>query len=193
MKKVFKRVVLIVVMVTALIANGTNITVNINEKSKTINLKIDNNDGDLKISILDDKGVVLHSEKYKGAKFSKKFDFETLPNGNYYFEVEGVTKVKVIPVSVSSVEVKLIEDTNEVYFKPIIRRSKDKIFISKLNLANAVLEIKFYDEEGYLLYNEEIKDDLNLSKILNIKYLTKGEYTIVLNSSGKTIIEKFVK
>ena len=193
MKKLFKRVVLIVVMVTALIANGTNVTVNINEKSKTINLKIDNNDGELKISIIDVKGIVLHSEMYQGTKFSKNFDFKTLPNGSYYFEVEGETKVKVIPVTVSSVVVKLIEDTNEVYFKPIIRRVEDKIFISKLNLAKDVLAITFYDEEGYLLYNEEIKDDLNLSKILNIKHLTKGEYSLVLKSSGKTFIEKIVK
>ena len=193
MKKVFKRVLLIVVMVTALIANGTNVKININENSKTISLNINNNDGDLKISIIDSKGIVLHSEKYQGPKFSKKFSFKNLPEGSYYFEVEGKTKVKVIPLTVSYKGVKLLESSKEVFFKPVIRRVEDKIFISKLNLGNDVLKIYLFDEKDNLLYRGELKDELNLSKTLNIKYLESGSYSIILKSNGKTFIEKFEK
>ena len=134
MRKVLKRVLLIVVMVTTLMVKGNNVIVNINEKSKVINLEFKNNDGELRIIIKDGHGEILHAEKYKGLKFSKTFDFKSVPNGDYYIEVEGETKVKVFPLAISRKGVELIKNEEAVYFKPIIRRVEDKLFISKLNL-----------------------------------------------------------
>ena len=193
MKKVLKRVLLVAVMISALIANGSNVTASVNENSKTFNLKIENSDGELNISIIDTEGVILHTEKYEGMNYSKSFDFKTLPNGRYYFEVEGVTKVNMIPVEVSSKGVKIIETTEKVYFKPIIRKKDDKIFISKLNLTNEVLKVSLYDENKNIIYKGEMKGGLYLSKTLNIKNIKSGDYFLVLKSSDKRFTESFTK
>jgi len=194
MKKVIKSVLLIVVLATTLIVKGNNVNISINEKSKIINFKIDNNDGDLKVVVKDERGLILHTEKYVGSAFAKSYDFKSLPNGNYYIEVEGKTKVKIFPISITNLGVKLIKKNELVFYKPVIRKSENRVFISKLNLLNnESLLVKLYDEKGNLLFNEKLTKELNLAITLNLENLKSGNYRLVLESNDKTYTESILK
>ena len=74
-------------------------------KAKLIELTIQNYDGDLTVRVKDMYGEVLYSEQFEGALFSEKYDIETLPIRNYFFEIEGKTKIKTMPFTITSEEV----------------------------------------------------------------------------------------
>lgn len=193
MKNLVKKGLLIAMLCFAMVAkasdndSGIKVTV-IN--SKLIDLKLQNFDGDLVISVKDMTGQVLYSENYRGSKFSKKYDIKTLPTGDYFFEIEGHTKIKLMPFTVSSNEVKFNNEIEAVYFKPIVRRKNDLVYISKIALKNETLNVVLFDENENVLYNEKISGSTTIGKTLNIKELETGSYKLVLSSDNRVFTEQ---
>lgn len=193
MKNLVKKGLLIAILSFAMVAkasdndNGIKVTV-IN--TKLIDLKLQNFDGDLVISVKDITGQVLYSENYKGSKFSKKYDIKTLPTGDYFFEIEGQTKIKLMPFTVSSNEVKFNNEIEAVYFKPIVRRKNDLVYISKIALKNETLNVVLFDDNENVLYNEKISGSTTIGKTLNVKELETGSYKLVLSSDNRVFTEQ---
>ena len=193
MKNLLKKGLLVVMLCFAMVAKASdkddNIKVSVID-SKLIDLVLRNFDGELVISVKDLNGQVLYSESYKGSKFSKKYDIETLPAGDYFFEIEGYTKIKLMPFNVTSKEVKFNNEIEVVYFKPIVRRDNDLIFISKIALKNESLTISLIDDSENVLYNETIAGTATLGKVLNVKELKKGSYKLVLSSDNRFFMDE---
>lgn len=197
MKNLIKKSLLIVAMLTTVVLSATNINNNVKVNvidSKLIDLKLKNSDGNLTISVKDAYGEVLYAEKFEGSDFSKKYDLNTLPIGNYYFEIEGHTKINLMPFIVTSKGLEFNNEIKSTYYKPTIRQEGDLVFISKLTLDKEEdLEIYFYDKELNLLYKEVVNGDINLGKTINLKNLKSGNYSIVTKSAGKVFEQKVYK
>ncbi|AOW20622.1 hypothetical protein [Urechidicola croceus] len=194
MKNLLKRSLLIVVVATSITSqamiNEPSIKVDeINEKLVLLTLK--NYDEPVDVYVKDSYGVVLHRENINNIEFTKKFDLTTLPNGNYFFEVDSPTKLKIIPFNVEYHVVKF--DNEIIQHKPVVRIKDDSVFISKLALEKESMDIKLYDSGTHLLYKEELKGDMNLGRKLNISKLDKGTYTLVMTTNGRTFKEMIVK
>ena len=71
--------------------------------------------------------------------WSKKYDLQTLPVGDYYFEIEGRTKINVIPFKVTSEGTEFSNTVESIYYKPIVRQDGDLLFISKVSLFSMIL------------------------------------------------------
>jgi len=102
MKRLIKKVMLIAVMVTGLVvkANENLPKVIVSDSNpKIVQFSFNNFDGEVRILVKDIDKVVLHSEKFVGSVYSKKYDLSNLPNGVYNVEINGETKIKSIPFS----------------------------------------------------------------------------------------------
>ncbi len=198
MKNLIKKSLLIVAVLTTVVISATNINNNPDIKvstidSKLIDLRLKNSDGDLTISVKDSYGEVLYSEEFSGSYFSKKYDLNTLPIGNYYFEIEGVTKINLMPFTVTSRGFEFKNEITSTYYKPTIRQEGDLILISKIAFNEENFEINLYDDEFNLLYNELLAGEVNLGKALNLKDLKSGSYKVVTKSAGKIFEQNVYK
>jgi hypothetical protein len=161
-------------------------------KLSTINFK--NFDGDLNITIKDSYGLIFFKEKFKGVDFKNTYDLTSLPTGKYFFEINGQTKIKVVPFYVKERVVSFENDKEQIYFKPIVREHEDNLFsISMVALNAKSLKIKLYDMESNLIYSEELTDDLYLGRFINISNLDSGVYKLVMQSNGRTFVERIRK
>ena len=95
-----------------------------------------------------------------------------------------------MPFNVTSKEVKFNNEIEVVYFKPIVRRDNDLIFISKIALKNESLTISLIDDSENVLYNETIAGTATLGKVLNVKELKKGSYKLVLSSDNRFFMDE---
>jgi len=197
MKNLFKRSLLTVALLTLLGSNAMSNETNLNDNliivnGKLINLTLKYTDGDLKVNVKDSFGYILYNDTYTGSEFAKKFDLTSLPNGNYYFEIEGQTKIMMIPFTVSLTNVDFQKDEETVFLKPIVRMKDDNIFISKITFNNEILKIELYDNDSNLLYKEELKGAISLERNLNISKLVSGDYKLIMISENR-IFEQTVK
>jgi hypothetical protein len=196
MKNLIKKSLLVVAVLTTIVMSGANIIDNVKVNvigSKLIDLKLKNSDGDLTISVRDAYGETLYTEKFEGNYFSKKYDLNTLPTGNYYFEIEGRTKINLMPFKVTSEGIEFNNKVESVYFKPIVRQEGNIVFISKVTLNNENFTICLYDDDLNMLYKEELVGDINLGKTLNLMKLHEGSYSVVMYSGGKSFEQKIYK
>ena len=196
MKNLIKENLLIVALLFAVVTYATNINDNVKValiNSKLIDLKLENSDGDLIIRIKDTYGEVLYAEKFEGNYFSKKYDLNTLPIGNYYFEIEGRTRINLMPFKLTPSGFELRNQMKSTFYKPIVRQEEDLVFISKIAFNTEDFEVYLYDEQLNLLYKENLKGDINLGKTLNLKNLKSGNYRIVMKSEGKVFEQKIYK
>jgi hypothetical protein len=188
MKNLIKKSMLIVVLFTTIIMNAANDDRGFNLKvidSKKVSLTLQNYDGSSKVRVIDSSGEVLYKESFNGTYFYKMYDLMTLPNGDYYFEVEGQTKIKLLPFKVNDQEVVFNNEVETVYFKPIVRQDGDFVHISKMALANESMKIYLYDNKYDKLYNEELSGELHFGKTLDVSKLEKGNYRLVLISDDR--------
>jgi len=194
MKSLIKKSLVIAMLFTAMVTAASNEDSGVKftlVDSKLIDLKLQNSDGDILISVKDIDGHVLYSENYEGLNFSKKYDLATLPNGDYFFEIEGSTKIKLMPFKVSSKKVSFNNEIETVYYKPTVRQDKNLVYVSKVTFnEEASLAISLYDEKLNELYNEDLSGTLSLGKILDISKLAKGNYKLVLKSGNKVFTEE---
>ncbi|MDP2068750.1 MAG: hypothetical protein Q8K04_07265 [Lutibacter sp.] len=198
MKNLIKRSLLIAAIFTLPISNAmsnepnpnSNIIIIVN--GKLIDLTLDYADGDIEVNVQDSFGFVLYREKYTGASLSRKFDLTLLPNGNYFLEINGQTKIEIIPFTVTSNNVDFEKEKVTIFFKPIVRFKDDVVYISKLALEKEALNIKVYDTNFNLLYSENLKNNINLGRKLSFSKLEPGNYMLVLKSEGR-VFEKTIK
>jgi len=197
MKSVLKKCLVIAMMLTVLttIASTTDNSIRFTViNSKLIDLKFMNSDGDVVISVKDINGEVLYSENYNGTSFSKKYNLAILPNGNYFFEIEGHTKIKLMNFEVSSNNVSFDNKIETIYYKPTVRRDEDFVYVSKINFKeNEALSIALYDEKFNVIYSEDINELMSLGKVLNISKLEEGNYKLVLRMGGRIFTEEIIK
>lgn len=158
--------------------------------SKFVQFTMEGNLNIVELSVKDESGFVLHSEKLQDSKLSRKFDLESLPNGHYSLEVESLTKIKRIPFVVLKHTVEISKEKEVVYYKPVVVTKDKLVSISQFAKTDESLEISVYDLNNDLLYNEILKEESNiLKRRLSFKNLLPGNYKLVLRTGNKNFYE----
>ena len=194
MKNLMKKSLFVIAFLTVSIAmanindNDPRVKVNIIE-TKLMKLTLTGNTEMFEVTVKDSYGYQLHTEKLNSLDYSKKYDLTNLPNGNYTMEFESKSRIKVVPFRVSSSAIVLNNSEEVVYFKPMVRKVEDDVFVSMLALNNENLEILLYDEDNNLLYTDILKNSRNLDRKFNLSNLRSGDYSMVLRTNGRTFYE----
>jgi hypothetical protein len=190
MKNLVKKSTLVIALFIATLANANVNFGNIrlfSLNAKSLNLELQNNDGALNVSIKDMYGVELYEEQFKGKVFSKKFDLGLLPDGNYIVEIEGQTKINVLPFKVKGTNVEVLEFNKSLIHKPIVRIQEDLVFISKFSQAKEVTKIVFYDSANNILAEDKLRDEVMGGKIFSLAELPKGKYLLVATYGNERV------
>jgi hypothetical protein len=192
MKNLLNKGLVIAMMFSAILATaagndyGSKFTV---VNSKMIDLKLEIFEGEIQVKVKDIHGETLHSEKFDGALFSKKYDLNILPKGTYYFEVEGNTKIKIIPFEVKANEIVYDSAMETVYHKPSIIKEDKFVYVSKLTTPSEEFTMTVVDDYDNVLYTETVTGPGKITKKLNLNKLDEGTYRLYVRSGSKVYTE----
>jgi len=146
------------------------------------------------ITIKDNSGLILYKEIIKSSgTYSKGFDLTALPDGNYFFELDGDVEIKTIPFLVKANQVVFDKTKETILFKPTTRLKGNLIFVSKLarDFEPLIIDLYYKGISGsYELINSEtIENTTVIGRIYKLSDAYRGNYKIVYNTSGKEFAE----
>lgn len=150
------------------------------------------------LSIKDNNGIVLYKELIQqSGTYTKGFDLTSLPSGSYIFELDKDVEIQTIPFNVLAKIVTFTKDSEVTIFKPVTRVKGDMVFVSRLSLNKAPLDIAVYFtensvDEPELIFFETIKDTENLSRIYRLAGRNRGSYELIFTTEGR-IFTKEIK
>lgn len=196
MKKTIKRSIAIAVLFTALLSYGRGVNPKsggINSRTTTLTLR--NVEKGNQLLVKDENGIILYKEVInKSGYYLKGFDLTALPNGKYFFELKKSFKTEIIPFVVENKKAKINKTNKDVVYKPYVRTKDNMIFVSKLTLKKAPLQVTIYyisDSTAFngKIFSETISNTVDIQRVYKLDENKKGTYKIVLNTEGKTYIE----
>ncbi len=141
--------------------------------------------------IKDDKGLVLYKESIvTSGAYSKGFDLTSLPNGEYFFELDSELEVVVIPFDVEGSVVNFKKEEKNTIFKPVIRVKDDIVYVSRTSYEEAPLEYKIYfAQNSDVILSEKFENESVVERIYDFSQAEKGEYLFVFKSNGRRYVK----
>jgi len=193
MKNVINFFLVLVVMFATMVSFANELAGFTNDKTKSVtNVTFKNVKQGSYLTIKDSNQLILYKELIeKEGHYSRGFDLTSLPDGDYYFELNKEVQIKIIPFKVSLKEVTFDKDSETTIFKPIVYVKNNKVYVSKLSFENEVLDVKITTENNELVLSEKI-DKVNdcLGKIYDFSKTKKGTYFIITKSAGRRFVKK---
>ena len=198
MKKEVKKGILLVTMLATMLSNASKPEMaEKNFKIENTTLSINNVKQGQQLIIKDSNGIVLYKEMIdRSGVYKKGFDLTSLPNGEYYFELDKDTEVQVIPFKVAMNKVEFLKEKETKFFKPVIRFKDNKILLSRLSFNQKPLEVKiYYEDNSYyssdylLLHTEKFKDTKVIERVYELDKSKKGSYKVVVKTEGREFTE----
>ena len=188
-----KSLLLVAIFLATSVSYGNEISSNRNNgKDELTNVTFEDVKRGSILSIKDMNGLVLYRETIEeNGKYAKGFDLTSLPDGDYYFEMNKDVEISIIPFKVDSSVVTFDKTAETKIFKPVVFVNKKKVHISKISLESEVLRVKIFSENSKLVYSGSIKVKGDVfGKTYDFSTSLKGRYTIVITSKGRTFVEK---
>lgn len=194
MKTMIKKSILLVALFLSVGINASNgetgVTVKVVD-AKLVELSMGDYKGSAEVTVRDVFGVILHNEVLQPNQLAKKYDFGTLPLGNYNVEIETQTKIESVDIIVAADKIDVVAESS-TYFKPIIHVVDDVVTITKLGLDGESMEVSIYSERDDLIYYQSLENGPNLGVRLSFEVLGKGTYTARMYSDNKLFIEEIL-
>ena len=191
MKKVIKKVLVVVIMFTTVLNHASDLSQSATAKERqlthvTFKKVIEGS----KLTIKDDHGLILYKEYIKeSGTYVKDFDLTSLPDGDYYFEIDNPFEVKVIPFKVIATQVTFNKTSKVVIRKPQVTVNGNRVIISRVSPEQKDLRIKVYYEDYDLAYTEEVDNTENLRRVYDFSTSASGNYRIVFETQGRTFMK----
>ncbi len=130
------------------------------------------------LRIKDTQGHVLHREAIRQSDaYMKKYDFSSLPSGEYMVELR--TEEGTITESFDLKSGK----AQSQYFKPAVQVAPGMIKVAFVNRIASPVSLKLYDRHGEVLYQETVSSQETFSKGLNVSKLSAGQYSLSIQGS----------
>lgn len=198
MKKTIKSTLVVIAMLGAITSYANLMpSMTFKENVKTTMLRLDNVREGQRLWIKSQSGTILYKESIdKSGAYRKEFDLTSLPNGNYFFELEKDVEIQIIPFSVASNNVTFSKEKEVKIFKPVVRTKESKLLVSKLSLDLQPLSVDIYyeapDGAGFeRIHSEKIENTKVIEKIYVLDNNKPGNYKIVTKSDGRVYTQMF--
>lgn len=192
MKKLTKKGLIAIALSVSLFGFANDLNHPIKEKEpKVTSLSFAKVSKGSMLLIKDFNGLVLYKEAIQvTGEYSKGFDLTSLPNGEYYFELDTELEIVVIPFDVMSREVNFRKEDKTTIFKPLVRVKDDKVFVSRTSFESAPMDFKiYYASNSDVVLSEKFENEAFVERVYDFSSSKKGEYLFVFRSNGR----KYVK
>ncbi|UGU15010.1 hypothetical protein LS482_15110 [Sinomicrobium kalidii] len=185
-------VMLMVVTVGAKTAGDADFSLEVKAyEGKTVSFVVSNVQKSVGLSLIDRNDRVLYAENIEvNGEYKRTYNFDKLPEGEYFLEVESATKVKRYPIVVNTYSARLFYEKNNEMFKPIVSVRNSMVYVNLLSLDKSPLHIEVYDDNDTLLHEETLKGAYELGKMYDFSNVHKGSYTLVLTHKNKTFVKE---
>lgn len=172
------------------LANDNELTIKEKETNVT-SIRFENVIQGSSLTIKDENGLVLYNESIEqSGDYAKGFDLSSLPNGDYFFELNSELKLVVIPFNVDASEVVLDKGSEESIYKPAVITKEDMVYVSRTANDQTPLSYKIYYADNYdLVHTAKIEEMEKVNKTYDFSAAKKGNYVFVFESKGR----KFTK
>jgi len=190
MKTIKKNLLAILLFVSVATFANTNVTFdNVNR----VTVAFDAVKKGHSLTINDVNGVSIYKETIKNSgNFSRTYNLTALEDGNYTAELSKDFETIIKPFTIKNETAIFIAEKERTLFMPIIRAEENMILLSKYNFIESEIhvKIKIYFE-GDLIHTENVKSSHLLNRVYRLAKEQKGNYTIVVNTDGRTYEKKF--
>lgn len=156
----------------------------VNEEN-SIDLVIDDVNKRTQITFKDNRNNILFEQTIDDTKkYSKRFNVELLPEGDYVVEIDDDTRTKIIPVCIGDDGIQVEESKMNEYFKPVVNEKGSLIYVNQFSPDLKPLFVSIYNDKNEVIHNEFLKGKMNLGKIFDFSQSMSGNYRIYLETNG---------
>ncbi len=104
----------------------------------------------------------------------------------------GIALVTVSILSIGQSAVYATEGDPVIDERPFFRTQGDRVILNLLNLDLDRVKLKVIDQNGRVLYQAVIEDELVIEKSFNFENAYEGTYRVMVISAGETFTEKII-
>ena len=192
MKKVVRSLATVALMFVVATSTAKEPTLSVTSNAdKSIQFEMDASTAQTVVSIVDIEGVIMYSEKVGDAEaYSKKFNLRNLPDGKYLLKVEDSLKETIFEFGIYDSIVRIADRNENV--KPVFRKNGQKVFLNLLNTDMQDVQIKVYDSENRVIFDETVVDTFLVEKAFNFENAFEDTYTVIVKDGKNTYYENLV-
>lgn len=144
----------------------------------------------INIQIKEESGAIVLEENIYNHKESRKYNLKNLPDGEYTVEVANKYKISTLSFSISGNDLVISTDSITAY-KPIFIINHESIDLNLMTLGNKVV-ITIVNERNEVVFSEKLTTP-SVNKRYDLRNLSKGQYSIVVFSNGRSYQQTLVK
>lgn len=170
------------------VLSGLSVKIFAVSNSKTLMVSVSNNLNDaIEIELDDANGHVLYSETTEKVNtFSKRLNLNSLDAGFYTLVVKKNLVKTIQPFELTETSIKMSEnERNEKYLPNIVQKGK-KVDVNVLLNKISDVNVRVYDIEGRLVFEQISKDVQDLHKRFDLEKLAAGVYLVEVIAGDET-------
>ena len=191
MKTMMKHILVFTIVFATLSSNATETALFTNEEDGRTTLVFENVLQGDQLLVKDAFGLVLFNEAInKSGQYNKSFDLTTLPNGNYFFELDKKSQIRIYPFNVVNTTVTFDKENLKVINKPRVKGEDNTIFIIADNTEKADYTIElFYGStinSFEKIYAGTFKNTATIGKKFKLLKDKQEEYLVVITTKDRT-------
>ena len=174
----------LIILFTGLHASAFEDSLKVNEK-KSFDLALSDVSNATKITLQDKRDNILFEETIqKGESFTKTFNMELLPEGEYSVEIENATKISVMKLLVNKEEVVMQGDGSQEIYKPVISEKGSSVYLTQFSPQSKPLYVAIYNSRSELVYEGTLSGRIDLGKVFDFSKTQSGNYRFYMESDG---------
>lgn len=188
LKTVFTAITLF--FVTQLLIAGNTLLPNVEIASVGVSKKVKVSISVLKesaqITIADEYGSVLITEKTNAPSFAKLYNLELLPEGNYKVKVKtGQKEVEqILLIDRQTVTVKA--NLRREFLLPLVKLDQKMVKVMMLNTRITDVTVKIKNESGDVIFTDDLGSVVKVEKRYDVAKLDRGRYQVVIQTPDRT-------
>ena len=189
MKNILKKATMLALVLGTLSVNAKVTEINNSEDATVVQFGFVRKGA--QIFIKDAQDYLLYKYKVdQTGQFFKSFDFTTLPNGEYFFEVHEERTIQIMPFEVAEGHVNFEEKDNYTVFKPVLRSIDSKVTFNWLTVKNDPLEVRIYDTKDRLLYKEKVTNKNEVKRVFNMSNAKNTDFVFTVKAGNRRFVER---
>ena len=130
-----------------------------------------------KLYVKDSDGLILYSENIESeGKYNRVFNFSSLPENDYYFEIEKQACISIYPFAVVNDSVQFNEDLRSEIIKPLLVQENNWVKLMKNLDQKQSLKVDIFYQGQDLIFSETFDNKGKVGRLYDLSNSASGEY-----------------